>query len=381
MKSKLFTLLIVLNFFSTKAQDESNCGILIDGAIVDSIPCWGFKSLWAVFPIKSEWEKYDVIDVGIVYKEASRDIDLRDFYYRKYIQQEFIDNFSNAELGVVRLMGKNVDSHQKYPLINYWGHTANTALFSSSNPDKKSDKSPHRKYSFYMQVRGRTIVGYRSQYEGGGPITNEGIILYKSKEIPIVTYAFKQNRNSEWVLHNPTEQVFIDGPCVSAQKQFPYKTEVVNYTEDVAVVKKKASTEIKNVENPNQNTAVKTNSTNTSSPVKKTPVASVSSLKPLDKTKLGYFVEKDGTAIAQEGYKIGGKLNGEVRTYTEGKVREISMYVNDEKNGLSTSYYANGKVELRGNMKNGEKDGEWKEYDEDGNLISAKKYLNGEVQD
>mgnify|MGYP001572120946 CR=1 FL=1 len=119
-----------------------------------------------------------------------------------------------------------------------------------------------------------------------------------------------------------------------------------------------------------------TNNTSTSS-----NAVTPSALKPLDKKKPGYFVEKDGDQISREGYKKGDALNGEVRVYDEGKIREVSIYLNNQKNGQSTMYYENGKVEMTGNYKNDEKDGEWKIYNDSGKLKETKKYLNGEVQD
>jgi len=70
-----------------------------------------------------------------------------------------------------------------------------------------------------------------------------------------------------------------------------------------------------------------------------------------------------------------------VRIYDDGKLSEICMYVNDEKNGLSTRYYENGKISAQGNMKNNQQDGEWKYFDSDGKNPETKKYINGEAQD
>jgi antitoxin component YwqK of YwqJK toxin-antitoxin module len=75
----------------------------------------------------------------------------------------------------------------------------------------------------------------------------------------------------------------------------------------------------------------------------------------------------------------------ELVTYKKGYIVErerINRYDNDSlPNGKWKWFYDNDQLKMEGTFKNGLKNGYFKEYDLNGNLISAKKFVNGELQE
>ena len=47
--------------------------------------------------------------------------------------------------------------------------------------------------------------------------------------------------------------------------------------------------------------------------------------------------------------------------------------------GSEVSYYENGKLERRGNLKEGEQDGMWETFEEEGNLTKTEEWKDGEL--
>jgi antitoxin component YwqK of YwqJK toxin-antitoxin module len=132
--------------------------------------------------------------------------------------------------------------------------------------------------------------------------------------------------------------------------------------------------------NTQETTSKKETSSNPGTAVTTSAVKNISQLKPLDKTKQGYFVEKDDEVISMEGYKLNGKLHGEVREYSGGKVISVVTYNNDVQNGPFMNYDEKGQLKLTGSYKNGNPDGNWQHY-ENGVLKHTEKYVNGELQE
>jgi len=105
-----------------------------------------------------------------------------------------------------------------------------------------------------------------------------------------------------------------------------------------------------------------------------------SSLPPLDKKKPGYYEAKDGNNLSDHGYRIKGKLEGEYRAYSNGKVEYVYNYKAGKREGPAAEYYENGKVKCSGLYKNDKKEGEWKRFTEAGKPAGTDIYENGEKQ-
>lgn len=103
-------------------------------------------------------------------------------------------------------------------------------------------------------------------------------------------------------------------------------------------------------------------------------------------TKNGSFkgYSEYGGILMQGVFKDGAPIGKWIENYSDGKLHlikiyETSGYVNlDVKDGKIISYYENGKtIKYERNFRNGELDGDCKEYDESGTLIKEGKYVNG----
>jgi antitoxin component YwqK of YwqJK toxin-antitoxin module len=138
-------------------------------------------------------------------------------------------------------------------------------------------------------------------------------------------------------------------------------------------VTEKTTTTNKVTENSNQSSSNNTSSSNVSA-------KDASGLPAMDKKKPGYYVVPDGDRLSEEGYKIKNKLEGEYRSYTEGKLEYVYTMKNGKKEGPAAEYHENGKVKTSGMYKNDAKDGEWKKFTEAGKPAGTEVYVDGEKQ-
>ena len=84
------------------------------------------------------------------------------------------------------------------------------------------------------------------------------------------------------------------------------------------------------------------------------------------------------TGDTQGSLKNGEKEGDWVWYHENGQLWFKGNHKNDEKDGAWVRYHANGQLEYEGNYKNGEKDGVWVGYDENGTLVSM---LTGTFKD
>jgi len=155
---------------STKAQDDSNFGIIVDGTVVDSIPNWNFKKMSVVFPVTSEWKKYDMIKILI--KDGPN--------FGEYLitPQKYDKYFSNVSIGALTIL-------ESKPLKS-------DPTWFKCYVSPLDDRCLKYKYgsegALTFWVYGLTITGTKEVYQNGvavkQPIYNNGISLYKSKSVP-----------------------------------------------------------------------------------------------------------------------------------------------------------------------------------------------------
>lgn len=374
-KTILLSVIFIATLFteSTKAQDDSNCGILNGDLLVDSITCWANKDLWVVFPVKSVWKDYDIITVTV-----EDPIKMSTIYERQWLifkmgfsSSDFFDKFEHSNLGGLKIE----ETINNYSICRYELKLKNQASIHRSSQVIRIEG---RKYNgtYTETIRNDGSVYKKQNY--GNPI-----ILWQSNPITVVTYGFKWKGDKG--IYPDGHETYITGACSNNGKSITLKKEFPNYQTDYFIIKGSTNNspiKIDNVKTETKTTGNVKIDSKTTNPKNENPGAlTAASLKPLDKKKPGYFIEKDGAQIRREGYKKGNQLNGEVRDYTDGRIREVSFYTNNEKSGLSTYYFENGQIDMVGNMKNGEKEGEWKFYNDEGKLKETKKYSNGEVQD
>lgn len=91
------------------------------------------------------------------------------------------------------------------------------------------------------------------------------------------------------------------------------------------------------------------------------------------------FYNESGVITLEIGYE-GGKKNGLRKYFEEGKLVKQESYKNDLKDGLTTTYYPSGKVHETVNYVEGRETGIAYEYaEDDGRIISMVTYKNGYV--
>ena len=86
----------------------------------------------------------------------------------------------------------------------------------------------------------------------------------------------------------------------------------------------------------------------------------------------------DGT-ISQTGIWTNGQKEGAWQSfYEDGELMVMRSFKDGKKDGLEESYWKNGQLQSKGNYRNGEYDGLWIYYSSKGHLESIEKYKDGE---
>lgn len=87
----------------------------------------------------------------------------------------------------------------------------------------------------------------------------------------------------------------------------------------------------------------------------------------------------DNERIAEETYFVEGEKEGECRQYFDnGLLMAQYAYHENELNGPAKTYYPNSMIKEEGDYLNGSKNGVWKTYNEDGDIIQTDMYGNPE---
>lgn len=97
----------------------------------------------------------------------------------------------------------------------------------------------------------------------------------------------------------------------------------------------------------------------------------------------------DNFALKWEMYYKHGLRDGYYKEYDEkGNLKKITKYVNDVEQIIESEmkplqmqheYYPNGKVKREASFRGGKREGTWREFDENGNVISSQIYKNGNL--
>jgi antitoxin component YwqK of YwqJK toxin-antitoxin module len=86
----------------------------------------------------------------------------------------------------------------------------------------------------------------------------------------------------------------------------------------------------------------------------------------------------EGGTLQEDGNYKQGKRDGLITWYNQQEKPTIEYtYKTGVIDGPAKTYFASGKVQTEGNYKNDNETGEWKEYDENGNVIKTIVYDNG----
>lgn len=211
---------------------EDNCGLLIDGLIVDSIPCWNFSEMSVFFPIIEDWKKYDAINIVVGEKSIN--------YQFRFTKEYFNDLFKGSSIGIVQLCKRKGPSDSpewssKFLDARYPDVAFNPKyIFSHETGSHYYDAGS---YIFNIKIYGETISGTKEYYNNGQvikrPIYNDGVILYKTKNYAFSSYTYKGEKKEARLLKE-----FISKECSTNGKKFPFVSEPANYLDYVSRVKK-----------------------------------------------------------------------------------------------------------------------------------------------
>lgn len=366
---KLILLFVTLSIFTnTKAQDDPNVGFYVDGVKVTELTCYSFKSLVVVLPFNKAYSNFDRFMLYTDTKnEFTSTYTISKGKILSTVKKDYIVLTLFDGQGQVSALGRAY-SYGQMDCENGLTRGA-LAYFMSKSEDDLS-----------IALWGQTISGYAENYDADCNCVKKEATYDQEILVKGVSVALKNRSKKKGFMKSPCSfEVDISQPCTVEGTKVDFNTlgkTTTNTTNNSTPLEK--TTAPAKTETPGKTTAT-TSSTKTNT----NTITNASMVKPLDKAKPGYFSEKDGAIITREGYKKGNEVMiGEVRSYTdEGKLKSIHTYSNDVLTGFAATFYENGQVELIGNYKEGEKDGEWKEYNDAGKLLSTKKYLNGEVQD
>lgn len=91
------------------------------------------------------------------------------------------------------------------------------------------------------------------------------------------------------------------------------------------------------------------------------------------------FYDDEGLKTSVINYK-NGKRNGEVKTFKNGVLHELSIYEDDVKTGYSKVFYPTGEVRQKTPFVDGKEEGEGYEYDLEGTIITILTYRDGNLR-
>lgn len=100
----------------------------------------------------------------------------------------------------------------------------------------------------------------------------------------------------------------------------------------------------------------------------------------LDDAPFSGVLKKEEEGRRTEQSYFNGKLHGIQKSYySNGQLKEVTMYTNGEENGRRIEYYACGAKKLNASFCSGHIEGIYEEWNSDGILIMRKTYFNGKL--
>jgi hypothetical protein len=381
ISTKLFTIFASLILFSAnlKAQfDDPIEGVYVDGVKISELNCYSFGDMDVVFSLE-KLRNFEAVSIflKVVYEGDQT----------HYAQSWEVQPLNNLKMNSFESGGKE---YIKFKTIKKGVQESvffipkslqyQEIAFQIKRGQLMYDYVKGTKKTFKVSLSGATQTGWKEDYNANcncvQKIPTYNTTLYKEFIIDL-----KNTSPPKGFLKTPgNTPVDLNTPCE------------VSGTKLQDLVKSGSSDNNSNKPNTSSgnqsNTETKSNSTKTSETTNNTTATASSSplnsnsLKPLDKNKAGYYVQKEGDIVLAEGYKKDNRNIGERREYDEqGKLNHISTFdENGKKSGLGVEYDpATGNILSTGNYKNFLKDGEWKRY-KNGKLVGTDTYEKGVKQ-
>lgn len=372
MKNKiLFSLCAIALFLfsnNVKAQDDPNVGFYADGVKVTELNCYAFQTLTVVFPYNSAYSNFDRFIIRADYDNPWGGGNYNGCF--NILSKASVLTKAKGNYIIYELFSAGVDAAPAQTDFNdAHAYSGLSGYISRKGLAHYIGKTPET--DLRISIGGETIDGYKEEYDQASGSVRK-ITLYTFEELGNVLKLHLVNRQNV-----PERKINLSQPCTfeGSKVDFNNLGKAASGNSNSAPAK---TTPLK-TETPAK-TSSTTSSSSTGSVITTTIIKTQAALKPFDKTKPGYFEEKDGGKISRAGYKKGDDYNGEVREYnTDGTVSEINIYKDGVQDGLSLKFDDDGKLSLSGFYKNGNQDGTFQWYS-NGVLQKTAKYVNGEEQ-
>jgi len=214
----IVTVLFLMNINSGFAQDDANCGIVIDEILVDNIDCWDIKDAGVIFPVSPKWKNFDIVQLKLVEQYPSSDGRIYDR-----------GNFSYVYLSEFNLDKPKVNDWFKGANLAFWKVEINGQKTAQINStciifDDWAWDCPKNSYIVF-QVLGYTQTGMDAY---GKPKYNEPTVIYQTRKYPITGSVFRKKIPGKGKT-----------PCTESGKKVDLKFEAVQYRDDLFITTKK----------------------------------------------------------------------------------------------------------------------------------------------
>ncbi|MCD6068965.1 MAG: hypothetical protein K0S33_3791 [Bacteroidetes bacterium] len=360
--------LLVLN---AKAQDDPIVGFYVDGVKVTEINCYTFGSLKLVLPFDPAYASYDRF-VITVYNSESFQMGNHEGAYNVLSKPKTLSMVKNNYFVYEVLKkgekygpaGNDSDDPNAYSGLTNSISRATVAFYAGKKHGPECD--------LIAYLFGETIESYREEVTTDNRLRK--IPVYKAEDLgpKIKLHCTNRTQCGKWATEfQLNKDMDLSQPCTVSGTPVDFNN----------LGKSGATTNV-------TNSAPLKNETPANTPASKSKIVfttiaptSAAAVKPLDKTKPGYFEEKsdDKKFMYRNGYQLSpGVYHGEVREYEANQLEKIITYTNGVEDGLYV-VFSDGKIEWSGNYKNGKKDGTWKHY-KNGVLEETEKYVDGTKQ-
>ena len=377
---KFFFVFTIFSLQSKAQDDDSNAGFYVDGVKVMEINCYTFGNLKVVFPFNPAYSNYDRFIIKIYYGESFQmgnrfgtfNVVSKASVLSKVKNNYFVYDIFKAGEWYAPANNDSRDPNAYNGLTN---------SLSRAGIKYYAGKAQKPETDLVFSLIGETITGYRDEFDASG--NHSRIPIYSAEILGSALKLHCVNREacSSWADdYHLNKKIDLSVECTFTGTKVDFN--------NLGKSTSSANNSINNNSAPTNNTPAKSETLVKTSPITgKTIITTVATtsavaVKPLDKTKPGYFEEKseDKKFMYRNGYqKSEGVYHGEVREYENNQLEKIIVYTDGVEDGLYVTF-SEGKVEWQGTFKNGKKDGIWKHFS-NGQLQETEKYVNGEKQD
>lgn len=170
---------LTINLNILSAQDLKQCGLILDGKLIDSVDCWNFKEAEVIFPVSEKWLDYDFVELRVaVLRKSDAGIILMGTAlqtsqcYFQFSKQQYKDWFASASFGKWNILKNGVatiSATQNYYFlaINKWWENY-VGYYEENGWKGVGQYMPY----IMIEVNGVTKTGEKNSYDAyNRPVT------------------------------------------------------------------------------------------------------------------------------------------------------------------------------------------------------------------